>query len=178
MNKFTTKQGVLFYSYTTQEEEKQKLDRYLRLLESSGVGKILQKHETRAVTGRPQYNVYSMFATVLYGFANGCWSLRQLEECCRYDIRFMYLMDNETPSYVGFCNFINTVIKPDADQIFAAVTARIMKEQSLTMDDCFIDGTKIEADANKFKFVWKPITFHKRLGEKARNLNGRLCGTE
>ena len=170
MNKFTTKQGVLFYSYTTQEEEKQKLDRYLRLLESSGVGKILQKHETRALTGRPQYNVYSMFATVLYGFAKGCWSLRQLEECCRYDIRFMYLMDNETPSYVSFCTFINTVIKPDADHIFAAVTARIMKEQSLTMDDCFIDGTKIEADANKFKFVWKPITFHKRLGEKARNL--------
>ena len=45
-----------------------------------------------------------------------------------------------------------------------------MKKLSLDMDVCFIDGTKIEADANKYKFVWKPITFHKRLGEKARNL--------
>src|SRR5574344_713556 len=107
MNKFTTKQGVLFYSFTTMEEEKQKLDRYLLLLESSGVDKILQKHETRAATGRPQYNIYSMLATVLYGFAKGCWSLRQLEECCKFDIRFMYLMDNETPSYVSFCTFIN-----------------------------------------------------------------------
>ncbi len=127
------------------------------------------------MTGRPQYNIYSMFATVLYGFAKGSGSLRQLEESCRYDIRFMYLMDNETPSYASFCTFINSVIKPDADQIFAAVTSRIMKELSLTMEDCFIDGTKIEADANKYKFVWKPTTFHKRLGEKARNLI-RLAG--
>ena len=82
----------------------------------------------------------------------------------------MYILDGMTPSYASFCNFINEVIRPHADEIFSAVTFAIMKDLSLDMDVCYIDGTKIEADANKYKFVWKPITFHKRLGEKARNL--------
>ena len=63
MKKFTTKINFLFYSYTIKEEEKQKLDKYLNLLEESGIGEVLEKHETRATTGRPQYNVYNMFAT-------------------------------------------------------------------------------------------------------------------
>lgn len=170
MKKFTTKINFLFYSYTIKEEEKQKLDKYLNLLEESGIGEVLEKHETRATTGRPQYNVYNMFATVLYGFTHGTGSLRRLEEYCNYDIRFMYLMDFQTPSYASFCTYINTVIKPDKDIIFAKITEKIMEKLSLSMDICYLDGTKIEADANKYKFVWKPLTFHKRIGEKARNL--------
>jgi hypothetical protein len=40
----------------------------------------------------------------------------------------------------------------------------------VTMEDVFIDGTKIEADANKYKFVWKPTTYHLRLSDKIRDL--------
>lgn len=38
------------------------------------------------------------------------------------------------------------------------------------MGTCYIDGTKIEADANRYKFVWKPTRWHERLDGKARNL--------
>lgn len=38
------------------------------------------------------------------------------------------------------------------------------------MDTCFIDGTKQEAKPNKYRFVWKPTTFHEKLCAKIRNL--------
>ena len=170
MGKFTTKQGVLFFSYTLDVEELEKIDRFLSLLDESGVAEVIKSHVLGSKTGRPQYDIYKMLAAVIYGFAQSNGTLRTLEDRCKFDIRFMYIMGGETPSYACFCNFINEVIKPHADEIFSAVTSTIMKKLSLDMDVCFIDGTKIEADANKYKFVWKPITFHKRLGEKARNL--------
>lgn len=34
---------------------------------------------------------------------------------------------------------------------------------SLPLTDAFIDGTKWEANANRYKFVWKPETYHRKL---------------
>lgn len=49
--------------------------------------------------GRIRYNPVKMLKTVLFGFmSEGYISLRGLQENCRVNIRFMYLMDRETPS--------------------------------------------------------------------------------
>lgn len=34
----------------------------------------------------------------------------------------------------------------------------------------FLDGAKFEANANKYKFVWKPTTFHEKLNANIKNL--------
>ena len=51
-------------------------------------------------TGRLRYNPFNMLKTVLFGFmTSGYCSLRELEDNCKVNIRFMYLMDHQTPSY-------------------------------------------------------------------------------
>ena len=50
------------------------------------------------------------------------------------------------------------------------ITKSIFLECGLSMDDAFIDGSKFEADANKYKFVWKPTKFHLKLSAKIRDL--------
>lgn len=50
------------------------------------------------------------------------------------------------------------------------VTKAIVDEFNLDISDQYIDGTKIEANANKYKFVWKPVKFQKRLNEKIKEL--------
>ena len=45
-----------------------------------------------------------MFSTIAYCFAIRMRTLRQIEEMCNYDLRTMYLMDNERPSYKTFSN--------------------------------------------------------------------------
>ena len=48
-----------------------------------------------------------MLKTVLFGFMDtGYVSLRELEDRCKTNIRYMYLMDCATPSYRPFSYFI------------------------------------------------------------------------
>ena len=49
------------------------------------------------VAGRIRYNPASMLKTVLFGFMTyGYISLRELEDNCKVNLRFMYLMEHKT----------------------------------------------------------------------------------
>ena len=50
------------------------------------------------------------------------------------------------------------------------ITKVIIEEFHLDISNQYLDGTKIEANANKYKFVWKPTAFHKRLDSKIKEL--------
>ena len=151
--------------------ELSKINKFLRLLSKSGVGSIINNYvKSNSQGGRPQYNQYNMLALVLYSFAFSTGSLRDMEEKCTFDTRYMYLSNNIKPTYVSISNFINDVIIPNIDKIFSLITKSIFLECGLSMDDAFIDGSKFEADANKYKFVWKPTKFHLKLSAKIRDL--------
>lgn len=111
-----------------------------------------------------------MFSLILYSFAFFSGSLRDIEEKCIYDIRYKYISNNITPSYASISNFINDVIMPNIDKIYAIIIKAIFYECNINMDDAFIDGSKFEADANKYKFVWKPTKFHTKLYDKIKEL--------
>lgn len=114
-------------------------------------------------TGRPRYNPVNMLKTVLFGFmTSGYCSLRELEDNCKVNLRFMYLMDRETPSYKTFGNFINEVLAGTIEEIFADINHTIFKDRNVDLQHIYIDGSKFEANANKYTWVWKKAT------EKAR----------
>ena len=109
--------------------------------------------------GRPGYNRVNMLKTILFGFMDtGYASLRELEDRCRVNIRYMYLMDYETPSYRAFGYFINEEINGNAEDIFRAVMEYIRKEDGVDLEHLYIDGSKFEANANKYTWVWKKST--------------------
>lgn len=151
--------------------ELNKINKFLHLLSKSGVGNIINNYvKSNPQGGRPQFNQYNMLALVLYSFAFSTGSLRDIEEKCIFDIRYMYISNNIKPTYASISNFINDVIIPNIDEIFALITKSIFLECGLSMDDAFIDGSKFEANANKYKFVWKPTKFHLKLSNKIRDL--------
>lgn len=170
MPNFTTKQDNLFYCYTIPVEQKVKIDTFLSVLEESGVAEIIKNIDKQARFGRPSFNPYAMFATIVYGFSVGSSTLRELEDSCLYDTRFKYVMDDETPDYSSFSRFINSYIKPNADLIFSLITTSYLKYCEFIVDECHIDGTKFEAKSNKYKVVWKPTTYHAKLSDKVRSL--------
>ncbi len=174
MSNFTTKQGALFYCYTIPSEQVSKINAFLEILEKSGVAKVIKEAAKLSDFGRPGFNPYLMFAAIIYGFAVGAPSLRELETSCRYDIRFMYIMNEIIPDHSTFSRFINTIIRPNKDELFSLVVKAYFEHCHLDMEDCHLDGTKFEARPNKYKVVWKPTTFHRRLCNNARNLINEL----
>ena len=172
MPNFTTRKTFLVPSFDLDVKEEEKMYRYLTLLEKSNVSKLFPKRSEVDLLkgGRPSYNDCNLLATILYGFAFRNPTLRDLEEACKYDLRYFYLMEQERPKHTVFGDFINDIIVPNAEKIFHLITNEIIKECNITIKDSFIDGSKFEADANKYKFVWKPTKFHLKLSDKIRLL--------
>ena len=89
-------------------------DRFMEEMDLEKYLREIPKHDT----GRPGYNPASMLKTVLFGFmTKGYISLRELEDSCKVNLRFMYLMDHETPSYRTFGYFINEVLRDSIEEI-------------------------------------------------------------
>ena len=169
---FITKQLGLFSSYQLDKKEEEKLNRFLSFLENSGVGELIHQecYKDHSKGGRPPYNYYNLFAASIYAFSKHPGTLRKIEESFNYDVRFMYLMDNENPSYAKIGEFLNNLFVKFHHKIYSLLISEFIKETGINVDDCFLDGTKIEANANKYKFVWKPTTFHKKLDENIKKL--------
>ena len=108
-------------------------------------------------TGRPRCDAEKLLKVILFAFMeHGFCSLREIEKLCRTDIRYMYLLDEmKAPSFATFGNFIRNELTDTIEQIFADVNAYIFEKDHVDLDHTYIDGTKIEANANKYTWVWK-----------------------
>ena len=103
-------QSILFNSSELIIEEKEKLDKFLLILEESGVGQIIEQATKidRTKGGRTPYTPYRLFATIVYAFSKHSGSVRKIEESIKFDLRFIYLMDNYKPTYVTISSFLTT----------------------------------------------------------------------
>ena len=113
--------------------------------------------------GRPEYNRVNMLKTVLFGFMDkGYISLRELEDNSKVNLRYMYLLDGERPSYRTFGYFIQEELTGSIEEIFRRIMEYIREKDHVDMKHLYIDGSKFEANANKYTFVWKKGTERSR----------------
>ena len=108
-------------------------------------------------TGRPRCDQHKLLKVILFSFMeNGICSLRNIEKLCRNDIRYMYLLDGmKAPSFATFGNFIRNELTDSIEQIFLDVNTYIFQKDHVDLEHTYIDGTKIEANANRYTWVWK-----------------------
>jgi transposase len=96
---------------------------------------------------------------VIYGYMNGLYSSRPLETACKRDVNFMYLLDGKkAPDHTTIARFKSLHFALVAKEILAEVTDNLFELGEISGETIFIDGTKIEANANKYTFVWKKST--------------------
>ena len=173
MNYFTIKKSFFLVPSSKCYEELEKIDKFMSILEKSGVSKLLRKTYKEGKinnSGRTNFNIYNMFAMIVYCFSISEGSLRDIENLCKTDIRVIYIMEGEIPDYSVIGRFINKYILPYRYEIFAMITKTIITEFNLDISDEYLDGTKLQANANKYKFVWKPTKFHQKLDVKIKDL--------
>lgn len=93
--------------------------------------------------GRKGYNSVNMLKTILFGFMDKEYiSLRELEDECKVNIRYMYLMDYATAAYKIFGKFINKNLTESIEDIFKGMTAYIVKKEDVNLSRLYIDGPK------------------------------------
>lgn len=115
-------------------------------------------------TGRPRCDSYKLLKVILFAFMeNGYPSLRKVEKLCRTDIRYMYLLDDmKPPSFATFGNFIRNELLVSIEQIFNDINKYIFNTEHVDLEHTYIDGTKIEANSNRYTWVWKKASIKNR----------------
>ena len=156
---FTIEKTFLFPSFDISFEERQKLNAFLEILENSGIGPIIEECTRKGCrAGRKPYNPHRLLASIIYGFAKHSGSVRKIEESMNFDLRFIYLMEQGRPSYATISTFLNNVVVPNQQKIFSKIIASVIRRFGVNIDDVFLDGTKFEANANKFALVKRKWT--------------------
>ena len=131
------------------------------------------KHVPKHTTGRIRYNPANMLKAILFGFmSDGYISLRELEDNCKVNLRYMYIMDHQTPSYRTFGYFIENILCSSVEDLFCDINKKIVGEEHVDLSHLYIDGSKFKANANTYSWVWKKSTekFRYKLYEKITRL--------
>lgn len=98
----------------------------------------------------------TMFKIIVYGYMNGLYSSRDIEKACRRDICFMWLLNGEpTPDHTTISRFQNGKLENAIEDLFYQFVMYLNRMGEVDFENIFIDGTKIEANANKYSFVWR-----------------------
>ena len=107
--------------------------------------------------GRPRYARINLLKIILFAFMEyGNPSTGFIEKLCKTDIRFMWLLgDLPAPSHMTLENFMKNELAFGMEEIFLGVTQCIFALDRVDTEHTYIDGTKIEANANKYTWVWK-----------------------
>jgi transposase len=108
-----------------------------------------------AKVGRIGYNPVNMLKLILFCQMENITSLRDMAKAAQHDIRIMWLTDELMPSHQTISEFMKHRLRDQIENIFYDLNEYIINREKIDTSKLFIDGTKIEANANKYKFVWK-----------------------
>ena len=109
--------------------------------------------------GRIEISPKRLFKLLVYGYMNGIYSSRKLEQACRRDVNFMYLLGWEkAPDHATIARFRSERLTEVIDDLFAQLIGHLADAGELSRLSVFIDGTKLEANANRYSFVWRKST--------------------
>lgn len=136
-------------------------DDSVRLLSQILEGLNYQKlYKAYSFTGRkPAVEPRTMFKILTYAYMNNTYSSRKIETSCKRDINFMWLLQGQpSPDHSTIARFrkdyLGDVV---AEDLFYQMVQYLHSLSEVKFENLFVDGTKIEANANRYTFVWKKV---------------------
>lgn len=101
-------------------------------------------------------NPITLFEILVFAYMNNKYSSREIEAACKTDIRFMWLLNGEAaPSDSMITRFTRGHLAGTIEGLFYQFVEKLHEMGEVKFKNLFVDGTKIEAYANKYTFVWK-----------------------
>lgn len=119
-----------------------------------------------------------MFQVLVYAYMNKIYSTRKIEEACKRDINFMWLIQgHNAPDHNTIARFRTGRLSECIEDLFNQLIIRLSEIGEIKYENIFIDGTKIEANANKYSFVWKKavnkneVKLHEKVNQLIEKIN-------
>ncbi|MDO4207954.1 MAG: IS1182 family transposase [Lachnospiraceae bacterium] len=119
--------------------------------------------------GCPAYHPQMMLKIMIFAYSQKIYSSRQISKAIRENINFIWLAGGNRPDFRTINRF-RSDMKDIIEDIFYEVVRLLINSGYIRMENYFLDGTKIEANANKYTFVWNKAVkgYDKKLDAKVR----------
>jgi len=104
--------------------------------------------------GTSSFHPRMLLKVLVFAYINNVYSSRKIEESLQQNIHFMWLAAMNTPDHNTINRFRSERLKEVLQKIFTQVVQLLVAEGLLNIKELYVDGTKIEANANRYTFVW------------------------
>lgn len=104
--------------------------------------------------GTSSYHPRMLLKVLIYSYLSNIYSSRKMESALKENIHFMWLSGMNKPDHNTLNRFRSERLKDVLKEIFAQVVLLLAESGHLSLQEIYIDGTKIESKANRYTFVW------------------------
>jgi transposase len=122
-----------------------------KVIEELDIQPLINKYKAG---GTSSFHPRMLLKVLVFAYINNIYSSRKIEEAVSQNIHFMWLAGMNTPDHNTINRFRSERLKGVLQQIFAQVVQLLVGEGLLNIKELYVDGTKIEANANRYTFVW------------------------
>ena len=113
-------------------------------------------YDTYNILKENQVTPRQMLKILLYAYLDTKYASRVIETACKRDVNYMYLLEGKpAPDHATIARFRSLHFAPCAKVLLTQCTQLLYELGEISGENIFIDGTKMEANANKYTFVWK-----------------------
>lgn len=122
--------------------------------------------------GAPGYHPVMLLKLIVYAYLNNVYSSRKIETLTKENVNYMWLCGMQNPDHNTISRFRKLRLDNTLEVIVTEIADMLAKEGHISLEEVYIDGTIMEANANRYKFVWgNTIKYHKeRMREKLKEL--------
>ncbi|MDH7561733.1 MAG: IS1182 family transposase [bacterium] len=104
--------------------------------------------------GTSSYHPRMMLKVLVYAYTQRIYSSRQIAKALRENVNFMWLAGGNRPDFRTVNGFRGERMREVIGDVFAEVLEYLAAEGYVKLETYFVDGTKIEANANRYGWVW------------------------
>jgi len=122
-----------------------------QVLDKIDIDPLLQKYKGG---GSSSFHPRMLLKVLVYAYINNNYSSRKIEAALKENIHYMWLSGMSTPDHNTINRFRSDRLKEVLRQVFTQVVIMLAQEGLLNIKELYTDGTKIEASANRYTFVW------------------------
>jgi transposase len=139
------------------------------VIDQIDISSIEKKYKT---LGCPSFHPRMLLKVMVYSYLENVYSSRGMERLLKENINYMWLSGNSKPDHNTINRFRAEKLRDSLETVFGHVVELMIAQGVVSLKQVFTDGTKIEANANRYSFVWgKSISKSKeRIGVQLKEL--------
>lgn len=111
--------------------------------------------ETYKGGGASSYSPRLMLKILIYSYIEKIYTNRRIEKALRENINLMWISGMSTPDYTTIHNFRSKRMKEAVEDVFGSIVEILIDRGYVKAENLFVDGTKIEANANRYSYIWR-----------------------